>query len=70
MVVGGVAMKAKNYKLDRRLIVEGSRKGVNDDLRRFTKVYSSGSDVSLTCRALVYTFGASRVNPSELIKSV
>lgn len=63
-------MKAKNYKLDRRLIVEGSRKGVNDDLRRFTKVYSSGSDVSLTCRALVYTFGASRVNPSELIKSV
>lgn len=70
MVVGGVAMKAKNYKLERRSIVEGSRKGVNDDLRRFTKVYSSGSDVSLTCRALVYTFGASRVNPLNLTKEV
>lgn len=27
-------------------------------------------DVSLTCRALVYTFGASRVNPLNLTKEV
>ncbi len=63
-------MKHRTYTKDKRSIVEGSRKDVNRDLREFVKVSGSGYDVSLTCKALVLIFGASRVNPLELIREV
>ncbi len=60
----------RDYRKEDVYSLRGKRQEVKRDLLQWVKVQGSGSDVSLTCKALVLMFGASRVNPSELIKGV
>jgi hypothetical protein len=60
----------RDYKQEDKTILLGKRQEVKRDLREWVKVQGSGYDVSLTCKSLVLLFGASRVNPNELVKEV